>query len=253
MMQLRLVKTKKERKREDYPQINYTDKKGVQWIEINRGCRRQCAFCYADPNYKTFKIPKIISNRVQIIGEGILYDKDIDKKIRELGRKRVNDKVVYYGLSQGIDFRLLSGRTIKFLSKNRFGIINNKGNWYKGIRFAWDLWGKNHEKLTEETIKRLSENGYQRRLNQVFVLTNWKISYEKCLYKLNKLKEWGVKIDDCTWDTTKKEKLPLYWTKEQLIDFRRKSRKHNQLVLFGGFDPEKIEEKQTEGHTLKNY
>ena len=39
--------------------------------------------------------------------------------------------------------------------------------------------------------------------------------------------------------TRLKEKLPLYWTKQQLVDFRRKARKHNQLILFDGYDPEK--------------
>ena len=56
--------------------------------------------------------------------------------------------------------------------------------------------------------------------------------------ELNKLKEWGVQIDDCTWNTTKKEKKPHFWTKEQLIDFRRKCRKHNQIIRHDGYDPE---------------
>lgn len=74
----------------------------------------------------------------------------------------------------------------------------------------------------------------------MFVLVNWKIDYETCIYKLIKLKEWGCKIDDCYYDTTKREMLPLHWTKEQMKNFRRKARKHNQLILFDGYDPEQL-------------
>ena len=92
--------------------------------------------------------------------------------------------------------------------------------------------------MTKDTIEILENVGYKRKHIQIFVIVNWKISYEVCLEKLQKLKEWGVKIDDCTYNTTKREKNPIFWTKEQLIDFRRKSRKHNQLILFDGYDPE---------------
>lgn len=236
-MQLRLEPLNIKRERNNYPQVNYIDDNNVQWIEINRGCKRHCAFCHADPNYKVFDIPEIKRNNVHVVGEGFLYDPDIEQKIIKLGQKRVNDRVVYYGLSQGIDFRLLTPEIAELLSKNRFGLINNKGVWKKGIRFAWDL-SLFQEKLAKETIDLLCKYKYIRKYIIVFVLINWKISYEDCLYKLKKLKEWGVRIDDCTWDTTKKEKLPLYWTKDQLIYFRKISRKHNQLIFFDGYDPE---------------
>lgn len=233
-MQTKLMQKKRERK--DYPQVNFI-KEGVQYIEINRGCKRQCPFCYADPNYKVFEVPEIKSNKVQIWGEGILFDQKVKEKIIELGSKKVNNKVVYYSLGQGIDFRLLTEKIAELLSKNRFGIINNKKNWYKGIKFAWDR-KLDQEKGILKTIELFEKVGYKRKAMQIFVLVNWKIDYETCLYKLEKLKEWGVKIDDCTWDTTKRQKLPFYWTKEQLVDFRKKARKHNQLINFDGYDPE---------------
>ena len=226
------------RERPDYPQVSRVDTNGVQWIEINRGCLRRCPFCYADPNYKTFDLPEITRNAVQIIGEGFLYDPDIKEKIRRLGNARVDGRVVHYGLSQGIDFRLLTKELAELLSKNRFGLINNKGHWSKGMRIAWD-WGAEHEEQIRATIALLEVVGYRRRHISVFVLTNWRISYEVCLYKLEKLREWGVRIDDCTWNTTKREKTPHLWTKEELVNFRRKARKHNQLILFNGYDPER--------------
>lgn len=236
-MQTRLKELELKRVRKDYPQVNYIDKKGVQWIEINRGCKRQCPFCHADPNYKVFDIPKIESNTVQIIGEGFLYDPQIKKKIMQLGKVKINKKVVYYGLNQGIDFRLLDDETAELLCKNRFGLINNKGKWYKGIKFAWD-YGKAFEELTKDTIDLLIKVGYRREKIQVFVLVNWKITFEECLYKFQRLKEWGVKIDDCTWESTKTNFIPLHWKEAEYRKFRKKVRKHNQLINFNDYDPE---------------
>ncbi len=236
-MQLKLINSEPQRIRPDYPQVNYVDKNGVQWIELNRGCKRQCAFCYSDPNFKVFTVPEIISNHVQIIGEGILYDMDILMKFEELGKKKVNGRVVYYGLSQGVDYRLLREEHIKSMIKNRIGLINGHGNWYKGIRIAWDG-GYVVQPQIKLTLDGLVSYGYNRKAISVFVLTNWKIPYSVCMQKLEKLKEWGVKIDDCTYNTTKREMNPIFWTLEELKDFRRKCRKHNQLILFNGYDPE---------------
>ena len=145
-----LILPKLKREEEDRPQINKIAN-GIQWIEVNRGCKRGCAFCYADTNYKVFDVPEIISNKVMIIGEGFLYDPKVKEKIIELGQKRVNGKVIYYGLNQGIDFRLLDKEIAELLSENRFGILNSKYRWYKGMKFAWDGI-QTHEKLTKETI-----------------------------------------------------------------------------------------------------
>lgn len=230
-MQTRLKPLELKRKRKHYPQINYIDKKGVQWIELNRGCKRQCPFCYSDPNFKVFSIPKITSNKVHIIGEGILYDPKIKEKFLDLGKKRVNRKVVYYGLSQGVDYRLLTSEIIEIMSQNRFGIINNKGNWYKGMRIAWD-WGKQQEKGIKKTIDIILNFGYKSKNIIIFVLVNWLIKYEQCVYKLEKFKEWGVKIDDCTYNTTKKNFIPLYWKTRDYRKFRNLCRTHNLEMRF---------------------
>lgn len=150
-MQERLEPLIKSRVRPDYPQVNRIDDNNVQWIEVNRGCKRGCEYCYADPNYKTFPIPKIEKNTVQIIGEGFLYDPNVIKKIKALGKIKIRSKVVYYGLSQGIDYRLLTEEIAELLYKYRFGLINNKGKWYRGLRIAWD-WGKPQEKSVKKAF-----------------------------------------------------------------------------------------------------
>ncbi len=240
-----LILPKVEREEEDRPQINKIAN-GIQWIEINRGCKRRCAFCYSDPNMKFFDVPETKNNKVMIIGEGFLYDPQVKTKILLLGQRRFNNKVVHYGLNQGIDFRLLDKEIAELLCENRFGILNSKYNWYKGMKFAWDG-GLNHKQLTKDTIDLLVSVGYTKKQIQVFVLTIWKVSYETCVQKASKLYEWGVKIDDCTWNSNKKTLLKqtkegiwdnVFWTATQYTDFRKKSRKHNQLILFDGYDPE---------------
>jgi len=237
-MQTRLEPLNLKREREDYPQVNYVDKKGVQWIELNRGCKRQCEFCHADPNYKVFDVPEIVSNKVQIIGEGILYDPDIWNKFMELKNIKFNNKVIYYGLSQGVNYDMLNRELVNTMLSARIGLITNKGHWKKGIRIAWD-WGKKQEKGVKKTIDMLTEAGYKRNAIIVFVLVNWKIPLKICEYKRGKLEEWKVMIDDCTFDCTKTNFIPIHWTYEEYKSFRKKCRDHNIEVSRGGYNPEK--------------
>lgn len=236
------------RERLNYPQVDRIDDNGTQWIELNRGCKRGCAFCYADPNYKQFQVPQIRSRIVQIIGEGFLYDTEIKEKIKTLGSLKVEGRCIYYGLSQGIDFRLLDEGTAALMAKNRIGYINNKGRWYKGMRFAWDL-GMEQKDLALKTIELLERAGYKRKVMQIFVLVNWKIPFSVCLEKIRLLREWGVKIDDCTWDTTKKEMKPHFWKLDELKQFRRMCRQHNQEIQFRGWS-EYAKEPLTSGRGL---
>ena len=228
-MQTRLKELKPVKYKGD--QINFVNNKSLQWIEINRGCLRGCSFCHSDRNYKEFPVPIIESNKVHIIGEGFLFDPNIKEKIIELGNKKFNNKVVYYGLSQGIDFRLLTPKIAKLLSKNRFGLINSKENWYKGMRIAWD-YGKSHEKEVKKTIDLLVKVGYQKKLIILFMIVNWKIDFETCMYKFKKCQEWGVRIDDCTYECTKKNFIPLYWKDKNYRTFRKMVRSHNINVSF---------------------
>ena len=237
-MQTRLEPLKINRERKNYEQINYIDKQGVQHIELNRGCKRQCPFCHADPNFKTFKIPEILSNKVQIIGEGILYDPDIWNKFICLKNIKVNKKVVYYGLSQGIDYRLLNLELINAMSSGRIGLITHRGKWKKGMRIAWD-WGLEQEKDIRRIIDLLIKGRYRLKEIIIFVLVNWKIPLEVCKQKLMKLKEWGVMIDDCTWECTKKNFIPLKWTEREYREFRAMCRDHNIRIPRGGYNPEK--------------
>ena len=105
------------------------------------------------------------------------------------------------------------------------------------MRLAWDL-GLKQEKPLYEVVEMFEKVNYQRSSMIIFVLVNWKITYETCLQKFDIIKSWGIRIDDCTWDTTKKNFIPLHWSVKDYKDFRKKCRKHNQLITFNGYDPE---------------
>lgn len=229
-MQTRLKPILESRVREDYPQINYTDSKGIQHIELNRGCPYQCVYCWSDPNFKEFPIPEIVSNKVQIIGEAFLSDSRIHKIIESLGKIKVNKKVVYYGLSQGLNKKDLTHKLIDLISTYRFGLITNKGSWKKGIRISWDL-GIGEGFKVKEIINALYFYGYRQKNNMVFILTNYKITLDECLYKLRKLKEWKVMVDDCTFNCTKTNFIPIYWSFKEHKVFRKQCRDHNLEIL----------------------
>ena len=87
-------------------------------------------------------------------------------------------------------------------------------------------------------IPSVDRKGYISLLS-VFILVNWKTPYADCLKKLDLLKVWNVKVNDCCWDGGYKIAKPHYWELSQIKEFRRKCRKHNQLVRFK-IDPELV-------------
>lgn len=152
--------------------------------------------------------------------------------INELGEKRVDGKVVHYEMLCGIDYRFLTPEIAQDLYDARFGAFNKKGEWYRSMRFAWDMKFDEQKKIYE-TIKTLEKAGYAREEIMIFMICNWKIPYIVNLRKLDLCKIWGVKVADCYFDNqTGPQFIPLHWDLDQIYDFRRKARKHNQMVRF---------------------
>ena len=56
--------------------------------------------------------------------------------------------------------------------------------------------------------------------------------------KLDLCKVWNVKVADCYFDNQLSPNIkPIHWKEDKIKTFRRKCRKHNQLVNFK-IDPE---------------
>lgn len=202
-----------------------------QWIRISEGCPNKCPYCResfengTEPIY--YPIPEITKNKVKIIDMNLLYKPRALEILNKLGSKKVNDKVVYYELSCGIDYRYLTQELSDALHKNRF----------KNIRLAWD-WYFGVQLKIRDAFKMLIKSGYRANDITIFMICNWKIPYEENLTKLDLCKVWNVKVADCYFDNQLSPNIkPIHWTIEQIKDFRRRVRKHNQLVNFR-IDPE---------------
>jgi len=199
-----------------------------QAIRITEGCPHNCSNCYEPTEIKIFGIPEIERNHVLIYDMNLLCKKEAVKIIEELGLKRVNNKVVYYELVCGIDYRFLTQEIADALHVNRF----------KKIRYAWDGRYKEQRKI-KAGLNKLLKAGYKRKEIMLFMLCNYKIvSFDENMLKLDLAKIWNVKVCDCYFDgVVFPHVISRYWTMKECVTFRKKVRKHNQLVNFG-MDPE---------------
>jgi len=193
-----------------------------QWIRISEGCPHNCPFCYEPIELKVFPIPEIVRNNVKIMDMNLLCKDEALDIIEALSGIRVDGKVVHYELICGIDHRFLTQEIADELREARF--VN--------IRLAWD-WHYTDQLQIKDAIKKLVYAGYRSKDLMVFMLCNWMIEYEENMKKLDLCKVWKVKVCDCYFDGQTSPKIhPIYWSPYQIKEFRRKVRKHNQLVNF---------------------
>jgi len=201
-----------------------------QWIRLSEGCPNRCPFCresFENPEPIVFEIPELVRNDVKIMDMNLLSHPEALEWIKEFGRRKVNGRVIYYECICGIDYRFLNQELAIALRQSRF----------RNLRIAWDF-SFNLQKLIKDKIKLLLNAGYDHKDITIFMICNWKTSYEDNLRKLELCKVWNVKCADCYFDNQLSPNIkPVHWTSEQIKDFRSKVRKHNQLVNFK-IDPE---------------
>jgi len=201
-----------------------------QYIRLSEGCPNGCPYCresFENPNLRVFEIPELKRNNVKILDMNLLCHKEALRIIKELGRRKANNKVIYYELLCGVDYRFLDQKLSVALRQSRF----------KNIRLAWDH-SFNLQKEIKKKTQFLLNAGYHSRDIMIFIICNWKISYEECLNKMDLCKIWNFQIADCYFDNQLSPNIkPIYWTEEQIKDFRKRVRKHNQLINFR-IDPE---------------
>ena len=210
-----------------YQRGGYSKIKGEeQWIRISDGCPHQCPYCYCPPDLQLYDIPKIVRNHVEIMDMNLLAQPKAIQILTELSEKRADNKVIYYELICGIDYRFLTQEIADLLHGARF----------KNIRIAWDSTMR-LQKDIKQAVRYLTNAKYRPREIMIFMICNWKISYKECCRKLDLLKVWNCKVADSYFDGQTTRKIePIYWTVEEIQKFRAKCRKHNQLIRFG-IDP----------------
>ena len=188
-------------------------------IQFTKGCPNQCSYCYetAEMEYFNPDIPK--DNQIRILDMNFLSNPNLYWIFDKLPKRE-------YELVCGIDYRRLN-QTIANKLKEK--------NFIK-IRWAWD-YSFCEQKKHYKVWRMLKKAGYRSKDLSVFVLVNWKIPYSDCVKKLDLLKVWNVKVNDCCFDGGYKRAKPKYWDIQDIKRFRRMCRKHNQMVLFK-IDPE---------------
>ncbi len=197
-----------------------------QWIRLTEGCPHNCEFCHESTKFKIYTIPQIMRNKVKIMDMNILAKPKAFDIIDDLP-EYVDSKVVYYEFICGIDYRFLTQEIADLLKEKRF----------KNLRIAWD-WNFSDQFELMKKLKMLLKAGYKPKQLMIFMICNWKISYKENCKKLELLKVWNMKVADCWYDGQYgRTKIPIFWTADEIKAFRRKCRKHNQLISWG-YDPE---------------
>lgn len=207
---------------------------GVQWLRLSEGCPNKCVYCAetwengTEPIY--YEIPEIVRNRVNILDMNLIYKPKALEIIKQLGRMRVNKKVIKYSLQCGVDYRYLNQEIASALKQSRF----------IEMRLAWD-YGYNDAYKIRDALNFLEYAGYNPKSIQVFMLANWKIPAKEFIMKLRTLLKWNVQVSDCWFDNQKKgEVIPIHWTKEEIKDVGRQCRDHNIMIRHNGIQVEKI-------------
>ena len=223
-MQTRLEKPKVKYSYGAYNEFNDNE----QWIRITEGCPHNCPYCYEPQKIKIFGVPEILRNKVSIMDMNLLCKKESKQILKDLPLK-VNNKIIVYEMVCGIDYRFLDLEIAKILKEKHF----------KKIRIAWDWTIKDQCKI-KDAITILKKVGYKGSDIMIFMVCNWKIPYQQNCDKLDLCKVWNVQVADCYYDNqTSPNIIPLFWTDEHNKDFRRRCRRHNQLINFG-IDPDII-------------
>jgi hypothetical protein len=186
----------------------------MKQIQFTKGCLNGCDYCYEPPEIECFNPIIPDDKEIQILDMNFLCNPNCKEILRSLPKRR-------WEFVCGLDFRRLDQEICDLLKEK--GVVK--------VRWAWD-YSFSTQRKHYFTWKMFRQSGYRSEELSVFILVNWKIPYTDCLRKLDLLKVWGVKVNDCCWDGGYKTAKPVYWALDQIKNFRRLCRKHNQLVRF---------------------
>ena len=221
----------------EYSYGQYNKIKGdAQAIRISEGCPHNCPFCREPTEFKFWGVPLLERNKVLIYDMNLLAKPEAVDVLKHLMRSTINDKVIYYELTCGIDYRFLTPDIAEILYNGRFGNFN-KGRWTRNIKIAWD-WGYDQFRGIFDALQMLLKAGFKPGQISIFMVCNWKIPFNENMKKLQACGIWNVLVNDCYFDNqTFPDVKPEHWTFEELRYFRTWCQKHNQLIRFDGYDP----------------
>lgn len=149
---------------------------------ITRGCNRKCDFCYVPE--KEGKIKKVgdvtgfwkDQKQIKLLDNNLTAHPDCIDILKDLkGTKARID------FSQGMDLRLMTPEIAKELSNIKL---------WKQVHFAWD--DIRMEKAIFKGLDCLVENGVKKYKIMLYVLIGFNSTPEEDMYRVMKLKEYGV-------------------------------------------------------------
>jgi len=235
---------------------------GYQILHTSRGCFRKCSFCgvwKVEPEIvfkKTIK-KEICSNKLIFYDNNLLTNPNIEQILTEIANSKFNGRCILCESQSGFDGRLLNLKLAKLLKKARFIYP----------RIAWDGVYSKYSDIKRQ-VDILKKAGYKSKDIYVFVLYNWKISFEDMEKKRLKCWDWGVQIADCRYrplDQTydyynprKKQTCKDYyidpgWSDNRVKQFRRNIRRHNICIRHGfKFYSRELEVKTISKNIAKN-
>lgn len=203
-----------------------------QIINLSTGCPNICPFCFnGKKEFKELPMVEITSNKVIIHDDAFLSKDNIIEVIKHLGSQRVNNRKVYYEITQGINKKDLTQEIANALYKNRF----------KNIRFAWDgSYSKKNLHRVLDAISYLTNAGYRASSLMCYILSNYYISLQENMLKLRPLLQRNVQTCNCPYKKNYLDPKIYYdhWTKKEVVYFRDQCRAHNHIIRFRGYDPE---------------
>jgi len=203
-----------------------------QITKTSEGCPYGCSFCFNGKNkFKEYHIPEIKSNNVILHDDAFLSRKDILEDIKALGNIKIDGKVVYYELTQGINLHDLTLDIAKALKQARF----------KNIRFAWDdSYTKKSFYRVYDGIRLLEKAGYKREDMMCFILSNYYVSLRECMLKAKSMLYEHIIVCNCRYrkNLYNPKIYPEHWTMNEIEYFKQECRINNQFVMRKGYDPE---------------
>ncbi len=154
-----------------------------------RGCRFNCKFCIVPKKEGKPKPYNTINEIWTNKSSDFIVLLDNDFFGNPLWKDRINEIIDYnlkVNFSQGLNIRIITDEQIKKLSYVKFRTLKNSA---KRIHFAWDK--LKDEKLVLSGLDRVIsyiKPGYI----TIYLLIGYDTTEEEDLYRLNKLKEYGV-------------------------------------------------------------
>lgn len=216
-----------------------------QIFHTSRGCDRHCSFCGTWRIEPEFISKDSVKNDVKF-KKLIFYDNNflmnpyVDNLLNELIELKKQKTILWCESQSGFDGRLLVEKPSLAVKLKKAG--------FRYPRIAWDWNYKDYPNIKNQ-IDVLAKAGYNQKEIYVFVLYNWKISFDEMEKKRIKCYEWGVQISDCryrplnqTYDNynprkkgqTKNEYyIHNNWTDAEVKQFRKNVREQNICTRHG--------------------